>query len=161
MQWKEVFFFRCKPDVRVAIRRFNFGVVISHNKLMVRLRADRGSNFTCKEFRDICTELVIRVVFATMETPLQIRVSECDECTLIERICCLPFGRGLLSSLHVGRADSNGNKPYESLSTLCDEREDTVYDAFWKGTGLQQASNDKVRTFVHPEIYSPKLKPKT
>lgn len=49
-RWEEVFLLRSKPDLRVVIRRFNLSEVISHNKRIVRLRPDRGSEFTCKEF---------------------------------------------------------------------------------------------------------------
>lgn len=45
-RWKEVFLLRSKPDDKVAIRRFNLDVVTSHNKRIIRLRTDRGSEFT-------------------------------------------------------------------------------------------------------------------
>ena len=71
---EEVLLLCTKPGVKLAIRRFDLDVVVPPNKRIIRLRVDKGSKFTGKEFRDICTEFSIRLEFAVMTTSKQIGV---------------------------------------------------------------------------------------
>ena len=50
-KWKEIFLIKTKPQKLHALELYSKALVIPNNSRLVRIRADKGTDFTSSEFR--------------------------------------------------------------------------------------------------------------
>ena len=51
-KWKDIFLINTKPQTLDALELYNKALVIPNNSRLIRLRADKGTEFTSSEFID-------------------------------------------------------------------------------------------------------------
>ena len=56
-KWKEIFLIKTKPQALDALELYNKALVIPNNTRLIRLRADKGTEFTSSEFRQYCHDI--------------------------------------------------------------------------------------------------------
>ena len=74
-------------------------MVISFGGRIVRWRAEKGGDYTGKEFRQYCLDIGIIQEFATTNTPQQTGVSEHVGMTFCAMVRCMLTDSGFLSSM--------------------------------------------------------------
>ena len=70
-------------------------LVIPNNTRLIRLRADRGTEFTSSEFRHYCHDIGVLLEFASPKTPQQIGSNERAGRTIAGIVRCLLVDSGL------------------------------------------------------------------
>ena len=73
---------KTKPQALDALELYNKALVIPNNTRLIRLRADKGTEFTSSEFRQYCHDIGVAVEFASPNTPQQIGSNEQAERTI-------------------------------------------------------------------------------
>ena len=53
-KWKEIFLIKTKPQALDALELYNKALVIPNNTRLIRLRADKGTEFTSSAFKQYC-----------------------------------------------------------------------------------------------------------
>ena len=59
-----------------ALELFNKPLVVPQRTRLIRLRADKGTEFTSSEFRQICLDIGVKIEFASPNKPQQIASNE-------------------------------------------------------------------------------------
>ena len=72
----EIFLIKTKPQALDALELYNKALVIPNNTRLIRLRADKGKEFTSSEFRQYCHDIGVSLEFASPNTPQQIGSNE-------------------------------------------------------------------------------------
>ena len=74
-KWKEIFLVETKTPNIDALELFNKALVSQRTRL-IRLQADKGTEFTSSEFRQYCLDIGVKLEFACPNTPQQIGSNE-------------------------------------------------------------------------------------
>ena len=67
---------KTKPQALDALGLYNKALVIPNSTRLIRLRADKGKEFTSSEFRQYCHDIGVSLEFASPNTPQQIGSNE-------------------------------------------------------------------------------------
>ena len=70
--WKEIFLIKAKPQALDALELYNESLVIPNNMRLIRLREDKGTEFTSSKFRQYCHDIGVSLEFASPNKPQQI-----------------------------------------------------------------------------------------
>ena len=93
-RWKETFLIKTKPQALGALEH-NIALVIPNNTRLIRLRADKGTEFTSSDFRQYCPDIGLSLDFASPNTPQQIGSNERAGRTMAGMVRCLLVDSGL------------------------------------------------------------------
>ena len=93
--WKEIFLIKAKPQALDALELYNESLVIPNNMRLIRLREDKGTEFTSSEFRQYCHDIGVSLEFASPNTPQQIGSNERAGRTIAGIVRCLLVDSGL------------------------------------------------------------------
>ena len=86
---REIFLIMTKPQALDALVRYNKTLVIPNNKRLIRLRADKGTEFTSSEFTRYCHDIGVSLEIASPNTPQQIAMSGQEGRLLELCVACL------------------------------------------------------------------------
>ena len=89
-KWKGSFVIKTKTQTIDALELFNKALVVLQRTRLIRLRAEKGTEFTSSEFRQFCLDIGAKLELASPNTPQQIGPNEqagrtCWHCTLPAR----------------------------------------------------------------------------
>ena len=94
-KWKEIFLINTDPQALDALELYNKALVIPNNTRLIRLRADKGTEFTTSEFRQYCYDIGVSLEFASPNTPQQIGPNERAGRTIAGIVRCLLVDSGI------------------------------------------------------------------
>ena len=94
-KWKEMFLINTKTQTIDALELFNKALVVPQRTRLIRLRADKGTEFTSSEFRQYCLDIGVKLEFASPNTPQQIGSNERAGRTIAGIVRCLLDDSGL------------------------------------------------------------------
>lgn len=158
-KWKEIFLIKSKTNTVDSLELFNKAVVIPSKERLVRLKGDKGTEFTSSEFRQYCLDIGIQLEFASTNTPQQIGANERAGRTLAGIVRCLLTDSGLPSflwgELMQAAVYLSNRVPHAALSN------GTPYKALYgKDAYLGNLRVIGARSFVHVETHTKKLEPR-
>ena len=67
-KWKEIFLIKTKTQTTDALELFNKALVVPQSTRLIRLLADKGTEFTSSEFRQYCLDIGVKLVFCLLYT---------------------------------------------------------------------------------------------
>ena len=131
-KWKEIFVNKTKPQALDSLELSNKALVIPNNTSLIRLRPDKGTEFTSSEFRQYCHDIGVSLEFASPHTPQEIGSNERAGRTIAGIVHCLLVDPGVphfISGKLMQTAGYVSNRvPHEALAN------ETPYkDALWQG----------------------------
>ena len=86
---------KTKPQALDALGLYNKALVIPNNTRLIRLRADKGKEFTSSEFRQYCHDIGVSLEFSSPNTPQQIGSNERARRAITGNVRCLLVASGL------------------------------------------------------------------
>ena len=90
---KELFLIKTKTQTIDALELFNKELVVPQRTRLIRLRADKGTEFTSSEFRQYYLDIGVKLEFASPNTPQQINPMSGQEGLLLALYAaCLLIG---------------------------------------------------------------------
>ena len=98
-RWNAVYLLCSKDQALASLQAYVTSTVIPFSSRIVRFRADKGGEYTGKDFQAYCLETGIKQEFAATNTPQQIGVSERVGRTLCAMVRCLLVDSGLPPNL--------------------------------------------------------------
>ena len=81
-KWKEIVLIKTKPQALDALKPYNKALAIPNNGRLIRLWADKGTEFTSSGFRQYRHDIGVSLEFASPNTPHQIGSNERAERTI-------------------------------------------------------------------------------
>ena len=88
-KWKEIFVIKTKTQTIDAFELFNKVVVVPQRTRLIRIRADKVTEFTSPEFRQYCLGIGVKLEFASPYTPQPIGSNERAGMTIAGVVRCL------------------------------------------------------------------------
>ena len=98
-RWNAVYLLCSKDQALASLQAYVTSTGIPFSSRIVRFRADKGGEYTGKDFQAYCLETGIKQEFAATNTPQQIGVSERVGRTLCAMVRCLLVDSGLPPNL--------------------------------------------------------------
>ena len=98
-RWNAVYLLCSKDQALASLQAYVTSTVIPFSSRIVRFRADKGGEYTGRDFQAYCLETGIKQEFAATNTPQQIGVSERVGRTLCAMVRCLLVDSGLPPNL--------------------------------------------------------------
>ena len=94
-KWKEIFLIKTKPQALDALELYNKALVIPNNTRLIRLRADKGTEFTSSDLTQYCHDIGVSLELAFPNTPHQIGSNERARRTIAGIVRCSLVNSGL------------------------------------------------------------------
>ena len=88
-RWKENFLIKTKTQTIEALELFNKALVVPQRTRLIRLRADKGTEFTSSESRQYCLDIGVKLEFASPSTPQHVGSNERAGRTIADIVRCL------------------------------------------------------------------------
>ena len=86
---------KTKPQELDALELYNKALMIPNNTRLIRLKVDKGTEFTSSEFREYCQDIGVSLEFASPNTPQQIGPNERAGRTIAGIVRCLLVDSGI------------------------------------------------------------------
>ena len=154
-KWKEIFLIKTKTQTIDALELFNKALVVPQRTRLIRLRADKGTEFTSSEFRQYCLDIGVKLQFASTNTPQQIASNKRAGRTIAGIVrhlladSSLPhflWGEWMQTAVYL-----SNRAPYASLA------DETPYKALYgKDANLGRLRAIAARALVHVETHTKK-----
>ena len=88
-KWKAIFLIKTETQTIDSLELFNKALVAPQRTRLIRLRADKGTEFTSFEFRQYCLDIRVKLEFAPPNSPQQIGSNERAGRTIAGIVRCL------------------------------------------------------------------------
>ncbi|CAB1120117.1 unnamed protein product [Ectocarpus sp. CCAP 1310/34] len=155
-KWKETFLMKTKRDAIKALQLFNQSLVVPTRFRLDCLRGDKGTECTCREFREYCLQIGAKLEYASTNTPQQMGANERAGRTLAAMVRCILTDSGLpqflWGQLMQTAAYLSNRVPHAALGNI------TPYKALYgKDANLGHLRAIGARAFVHVETHTRNL----
>ena len=155
-KWTEVFLIQTKREAEDTIQLYVKSLVAPLGYRIVRLRTDRGTEYTGSAFREYCRQTAIQLEFAATNTSSQIGVNERIGRTLAGMTRSLLLDSGLPKYLWGELMLTAAYLSNRSLNSALG-MEAPHKKLYGKEGDLSLLKIIGARAFVHIEIYTEKL----